>query len=632
MGGRTPADPTTALVASTLIDSVKRISSLPECTSAAHTKRMYNNLVRRIKLLNPFFEELADCRQLELGQVELKAFEGLNVSLGSAFHLLNSINGGSKIYQALEREKIATYFCEVNKEIESALGEIPYDKYDLSDEVKEQTELVHAQFRRAKGRIESPDLEIDLDLAIVQVDSDPGPEILERLSEKLQLRTINELKKESVALHEIAISSDEEAVKSLEKISSILKMLTDRVLDESSEEDFHESEKASVRHKSPVIPDDFRCPISLELMKDPVIVSTGQTYERSCIQKWLEAGHKTCPKTQQSLLHTALTPNYVLKSLIALWCESNGVELPKKDKTSRTRKERSVFDCDRAAISALLQKLANGNPEQQRAAAGELRLLAKRNADNRVCIAGAGAIPLLVELLSSPDTRTQEHAVTALLNLSINESNKGSIVNAGAIPDIVDVLKNGSTEARENAAATLFSLSVVDENKVAIGAAGAIPPLIDLLCHGTPRGKKDAATAIFNLSMYQGNKVRAVRAGIVGPLMRLLKDAAGGMVDEAVAILAIIASHPEGKMTIAQADPVPILVEFIRTGSVRNRENAVAILWSLCTGDAKLLINLKEVSGEDALKELVDNGTDRARRKAANILELLEKTDSMPDP
>ena len=54
-----------------------------------------------------------------------------------------------------------------------------------------------------------------------------------------------------------------------------------------------------------------------------------QTYERSCIQKWLDAGHKTCPKTQQTLLHTALTPNYVLKSLITLWCENNGVELPR---------------------------------------------------------------------------------------------------------------------------------------------------------------------------------------------------------------------------------------------------------------------------------------------------------------
>ena len=316
-----------------------------------------------------------------------------------------------------------------------------------------------------------------------------------------------------------------------------------------------------------------------------------------------------------------------MKSLIALWCESNGVELPKKQANCRSKKSGggSVSDCDPAAIDALLEKLANGNTEQQRAAAGELRLLAKRNADNRVCIAEAGAIPLLVELLSSPDPRTQEHAVTALLNLSINESNKGTIVNAGAIPDIVDVLKNGSMEARENAAATLFSLSVIDENKVAIGAAGAIPALITLLCEGTPRGKKDAATAIFNLSIYQGNKARAVKAGIVTPLMRLLKDAGGGMVDEALAILAILASHQEGKTAIRQAEPIPVLVEVIRTGSPRNRENSAAVLWSLCTGDFEQLKLSKEFGAEEALKELSENGTDRAKRKAGNILELLNQ-------
>lgn len=353
-----------------------------------------------------------------------------------------------------------------------------------------------------------------------------------------------------------------------------------------------------------------------------------QTYERSCIQKWLDAGHKTCPKTQQTLLHTGLTPNYVLKSLISLWCENNGVELPKNQGTCRNKRSGAGgSDCDRATIDALLQKLANGNPEQQRAAAGELRLLAKRNADNRVCIAGAGAIPLLVELLSSPDSRTQEHAVTALLNLSINEGNKGTIVNAGAIPDIVDVLRNGSMEARENAAATLFSLSVVDENKVAIGAAGAIPALIDLLCQGTPRGKKDAATAIFNLSIYQGNKVRAVRAGIVPPLVRLLKDPGGGMMDEALAILAILASHQEGKAAIAQAEPIPILVEVIRTGSPRNRENAAAILWSLCTGDLLSLKIARDLGAEEVLKELSENGTDRAKRKAGSVLELLQRVD-----
>ncbi|PON85607.1 hypothetical protein TorRG33x02_186090, partial [Trema orientale] len=76
--------------------------------------------------------------------------------------------------------------------------------------------------------------------------------------------------------------------------------------------------------------------------------------------------------------------------------------------------------------------------------AGEIRLLAKRNADNRVAIAEAGAIPLLVTLLSTPDSCTQEHAVTALLYLSICEDNKGIIVSSGAVPSIVHVLKKGS--------------------------------------------------------------------------------------------------------------------------------------------------------------------------------------------
>lgn len=612
-------------VLSRLVESVKAISELPECRNAC--KKMYGNLVRRVKLLSPLFEELRDSEK-ELGEEEVKGLESLRIALDSAKDVLGSVNGGSKLYQALQREKIAEKFHQVTEQIEVALSEIHYDTLDISEEVREQIELVHTQFKRAKGRKDSLDFQLDMDLALALKEKDLDPAILKRLSEKLHLKTINDVKKESLAFHELVISSNGGPGNCFEEMSTLFKKIKEWVLVASPQFDTSEGEKGLIKHRSPVIPDDFRCPISLELMKDPVIVSTGQTYERSCIQKWLDAGHKTCPKTQQTLLHTALTPNYVLKSLIALWCESNGVELPKKQASCRSKKFGSkASDCDRAAVEALLEKLANGDPEQQRAAAGELRLLAKRNADNRVCIADAGAIPLLVELLSSLDPRAQEHAVTALLNLSINESNKGTIVNAGAIPDIVDVLRNGSMEARENAAATLFSLSVIDEYKVKIGAAGAIPALITLLCEGTPRGKKDAATAIFNLSIYQGNKAKAVKAGIVGPLMRLLKDAGGGMVDEALAIMAILASHPEGKTAIAQADPIPVLVEVIRTGSPRNRENSAAVLWSLCTGDLEQLKLAREVGAEEALKELSENGTDRAKRKAGNILELLQRMD-----
>lgn len=135
---------------------------------------------------------------------------------------------------------------------------------------------MHAQFKRAKAKVELADLQLDMDLEVVQIEKDPDPEILNRLSEKLHLKTINDLKKESTEIHELVISSGGEPGDSLEMMSSLLKKLKDCVLNENTEAGGLEGEKVSIKHRSPVIPDDFRCPISLELMKDPVIVSTGQ--------------------------------------------------------------------------------------------------------------------------------------------------------------------------------------------------------------------------------------------------------------------------------------------------------------------------------------------------------------------
>ena len=78
----------------------------------------------------------------------------------------------------------------------------------------------------------------------------------------------------------------------------------------------------------PMPPEELRCPISLKLMYDPVIISSGQTYERACIEKWLSDGHTTCPKTQQQLSHVSLTPNYCVKDLITRWCEHNEIPVP----------------------------------------------------------------------------------------------------------------------------------------------------------------------------------------------------------------------------------------------------------------------------------------------------------------
>lgn len=620
-----------------LIDTVNEISTISDYRGTV--KKQYCNLARRLKLLTPMFEEIKESKEA-IPEETAKALVSLKEALASAKELLRFGSEGSKIYLVLERGEIMTKFYEVTAQLEQALSAISYENLDISDEVKEQVELVLSQFRRAKGRVDAPDVELYEELLSLynkNNDVTTDPAVLRRLAENLQLMGIADLTQESLALHEMVASTGGDPEETIEKMSMLLKKIKDFVQTENPNLDAPLKEKnpgpsqggqasSDRNHKAPVIPDDFRCPISLELMKDPVIVSTGQTYERSCIEKWLEAGHRTCPKTQQTLTSTAVTPNYVLRSLIAQWCEANGIEPPKRPSSSRPSKTSSACSpAERTKIEILLCKLTSGSPEDQRSAAGEIRLLAKRNADNRVAIAEAGAIPLLVGLLSTPDSRTQEHAVTALLNLSICEDNKGSIVSSGAVPSIVHVLRIGSMEARENAAATLFSLSVIDENKVTIGASGAIPPLVTLLSEGTQRGKKDAATALFNLCIYQGNKGKAVRAGVVPTLMHLLTEPGGGMVDEALAILAILSSHPEGKAAIGAAEAVPVLVEVIGNGSPRNRENAAAVLVHLCAGDQQYLAEAKELGVMGPLVDLAQNGTDRGKRKAAQLLDRMSR-------
>ena len=49
---------------------------------------------------------------------------------------------------------------------------------------------------------------------------------------------------------------------------------------------------------------------------DPVMVATGHTYDRVCIEKWLHQGNRTCPVTGLRLRHMELTPNYALRTAI----------------------------------------------------------------------------------------------------------------------------------------------------------------------------------------------------------------------------------------------------------------------------------------------------------------------------
>jgi hypothetical protein len=61
---------------------------------------------------------------------------------------------------------------------------------------------------------------------------------------------------------------------------------------------------------------DLECPLTMEVMRDPVMIVDGQTYERVEIEKWIALGNRTSPLTGEELPRTNLFPNIVLCTVI----------------------------------------------------------------------------------------------------------------------------------------------------------------------------------------------------------------------------------------------------------------------------------------------------------------------------
>lgn len=251
----------------------------------------------------------------------------------------------------------------------------------------------------------------------------------------------------------------------------------------------------------------------------------------------------------------------------------------------------------------------------KRSAAAKLRLLAKHRADNRAVIGETGAVPVLIPLLRCSDPITQEHAVTALLNLSLHESNKTLITNAGGVKSLIYVLKTGTETSKQNAACALLSLALIDENKLSIGACGAIPPLVALLINGSTRGKKDALTTLYKLCSVKLNKERAVSAGAVRPLVRVVGEEGTGLVEKAMVVLSSLAAIEMGREAIVEEGGIGAFVEAIEDGSDKGKEFAVLTLVQLC---GESVTNRGLLVREGAIPPLValtQTGTAKAKHK-----------------
>lgn len=603
-------------------------------------KKNTSSIIRKSKLLSILFQEILGTDSNTSRPVAgfppsaVLCFDELYIVLQRIKTLLEDCRNCSKMWLLMQIDVFSNIFHELTLELSTLLDILPSKNLKLNDDVQELLILITKQCSEKLAYVDPKDR--DLQSQVVEMLDRIEREIvpdqckLAEIFDKLSMRDSTSCRDEIELLEEeIQSQTDEKAKSDIIALVGFVRYAKCVLYGGSTPRTNYRRRRAAAEADANV-PADFRCPISLDLMRDPVVVSTGQTYDRSSITLWLESGHTTCPKTGQTLTHTDLIPNSALKNLIALWCREQKIPFESTElnvKSNGVVTNKTALEATRMTVSFLVNKLkASQAIESANRLVHELRVLAKTDSDSRACIAEAAALPLMVKLLGSEHPSLQVNAVTTILNLSILEVNKTRIMETdGVLNGVIEVLRSGATwEAKGNAAATIFSLSGVPAHKKRLARkTRVVKGLMDLAREGPMNSKRDALVAILNLA---GDR-EAVGKLIEGGVVEMVAEIMDGLPEEAVTILEVVVKKG-GLVAIAAAYPlIKKLAIVLRDGTNRARESVAATLVNMCRkGGSEMVAELAAVQGiERVIWEIMGMGTGRGRRKAATLLRVLRR-------
>ncbi|KAK8655426.1 hypothetical protein V6N13_108002 [Hibiscus sabdariffa] len=611
-------------------------------------KRNARETFRQITNLLLFLREVRDTAP-DLPDSVVVSLSELHLTLQKIRYLLEDCTrDGARAWMLVKLDRVANQFRIVIRGLATGLDVFPLSTVDVSNEAKDLVELITRQARKATLEPDPEDKMAVKDLMRIlnhlEGGNAPDPIEIRRILDHLGIHKWSSCNEEVEFLDsEIGTEfSNEEKERELELLSSLMGFMSycrclifDRV-DFESQHLNARCNNGSEGFKG-INVDDLKCPISLEMMSDPVTLSSGHTYDRCSILKWFRSGNAACPKTGQKLINTALVPNLVLRGIIQQYCAENGIPAVissgKNRDISRTAMAGSLAEEGAVKILAgfLVSKLVNGSSEEMNKTALEVRILTKTSIFNRSCLVESGTVPLLLKLLLSEDCNTQENSIAALLNLSKHSKGKCVIVENEGLDLIVHALRKGlKIEARQHAAATLFYLASVEENRALLGEIPeAIPGLVELIKNENHRCKRNALVAISGLLVHPGNHWRVLASGVVPLLLNLLRDSEReDLVTNSLAILATLAEQIDGTVAILRRGGLRLLVDILNTSTSKTAEEyCISMLLALCVnGGLDVVARLVKIpSLMRSLYSQLSEGTSRASKKASAIIKILHQ-------
>ncbi|KHG05067.1 U-box domain-containing protein 43 [Gossypium arboreum] len=289
----------------------------------------------------------------------------------------------------------------------------------------------------------------------------------------------------------------------------------------SQSDDSHHFERL---HIEPLY-DAFVCPLTKQVMRDPVTLENGQTFEREAIEKWFkecrESGRRlVCPLTQKELKSADLNQSIALRNTIEEWT---------------TRNEAAQLDMARRSLNM------NSSEDDVLLSLRFIQRICQKNRSNKHVVRNADLIPMIVDMLKSSSRKVRCKALETLLAVvEEDEDNKvvlgppetkhsmaaylGDLVLNNDVKvhvaktvgeSLINIMKSGNMQSREAALKALNQISSFDASSKVLIEAGILPPLVrDLFTVGQlPMRLKEVSATILSNVVNSGYDVDSIPIG-----------------------------------------------------------------------------------------------------------------------
>ncbi|GFZ20262.1 plant U-box 22 [Actinidia rufa] len=238
----------------------------------------------------------------------------------------------------------------------------------------------------------------------------------------------------------------------------------------------------------------------MQLMTDPVTVSTGITYDRDSIERWLfSCKNNTCPVTKQELSDVDLTPNHTLRRLIQTWCTLNASSGIERIPTPKP-------PLDTSQIRKLI-KDAKNSPQMHQKCLQIIEVVLEDGVEFK---------------------RASDEALFILHHLDTSQTGLKKLINNDGefLESLMHFLRFGNYQSRGQAIMLMKNLfEVADPSQLINIRPDLFNEVVQILSDKiSEKASKATLKLLVEVCPWGRNRIKAVEAGLVSVLVELLID------------------------------------------------------------------------------------------------------------